>query len=75
MEEVQLVLLRSVPGEDPDTYLQSDGNLLILKYVTEKGEDMLSTIEDDDEYERIADIFMTRLSDLYEFEDEDEEEE
>ena len=74
-DEGSYVALLSVPGEDPDTYLQSDGNLLILKYVTEKGEDMLSTIEDDDEYERIADIFMTRLSDLYEFEDEDEEEE
>jgi uncharacterized protein YrzB (UPF0473 family) len=68
------VALISVPGEDPDAYLQSDGNLVILKYVTIDGEEMLSTIEDDAEYEKVEDIFVTRLSDLYEFEDGDEEE-
>ena len=69
------VALIEVPGDDPNAYLESDGRLVILKYAEEEGEDVLMTIEDDDEFDEIADIFMSRLEDLYEFEDEEEEEE
>ena len=72
-DEGSYVALISVPGDDPKAYLESDGNLVILKYATDAGEDYLTTIEDDDEFERISEIFMSRLDDLYEFEDGEED--
>ena len=36
--------------------------------VEENGEEFLEPIEDDEEYESIAEIFMERLEDLYDFE-------
>lgn len=69
------VALLTTPGDDPAAYLQSDGRLIIMKYVKdENGEDALMEIAEDDEYDDIATIFMNRLSDLYDFDDEDEEE-
>jgi uncharacterized protein YrzB (UPF0473 family) len=60
--------------ENPDELVEDDGNLVIMKIVSEDGDDeVLELIEDDDEFEEISEIFMDRLSDLYEF-DEDEEE-
>ena len=39
---------------------------MILKCtVDENGEDMLETIEDDDEFERIADIFDDEFADIF----------
>ena len=65
------VALEPTP-DDPVAYLNSDGSLVILKTIEENGEEILATIEDDDEYDEIADIFMSRLSDLYDFDPEDE---
>ena len=61
-----------VPPDDPVAYLNSDGSLLIMKVIEENGEEILALLEDDEEYEKISDIFMSRLSDLYDF-DPDEE--
>lgn len=55
--------------ETPEAALEDDGNLVIMKIVEDEGEEMLELIEDDDEFEKISDIFMDRLSDLYEFEE------
>ncbi|MEG0833677.1 MAG: DUF1292 domain-containing protein [Oscillospiraceae bacterium] len=61
-------------SENPDEYLEDDGNLIIMKVVGEEdGEDILATIDDDDEFEKISEIFMDRLSDLFEFDDDTEE--
>lgn len=59
--------------EDPNEYLNTDGDLVIMKIVAEDDEEILELIEDDDEFEEISDIFMNRLSDLYDFDVEDEE--
>lgn len=50
--------------------LNDQGELVILKVVTdeETGEEILSTIEDDDEYDDVADAFADRLEDYYEIE-------
>lgn len=37
------------------------GEYVILKVVTEDGEEILVTIDDDDEFDRIADIFDNEL--------------
>ncbi|MCL2539131.1 MAG: DUF1292 domain-containing protein [Oscillospiraceae bacterium] len=63
-------------SEDPEDALQDDGSLVIMKIVEEDGEEILELIEDDEEFEDISNIFMDRLSDLFEFDDfEDEEDE
>lgn len=50
--------------------LSDQGELVILKVIPdeETGEDILATIEDDDEYDDVADAFADRLEDYYEIE-------
>lgn len=55
--------------DDPAESLQDDGELILLRVQEENGEDMLVPIEDDEEFDEIAEIFEERLSDLYEIED------
>ncbi len=60
--------------ENPEEALEDDGNLIIMRIVTEDDEEILELIEDDDEFDEISDVFMDRLSDLYDFEEVDDEE-
>lgn len=50
--------------------LNESGELVILKVVPdeETGEDMLASIEDDEEYDDVAEAFADRLEDFYEIE-------
>lgn len=61
-------------SEEPEELLQEDGSLVIMKVIEEDSEEILELIEDDDEFEIISEIFMERLSDLYEFDEDDEDE-
>jgi UPF0473 protein athe_1150 len=58
--------------ENPDDLIQSDGELVILKSDYVDGEEMLVTIDDDDEYERIGAIFLKRIEEMYAEMEEDE---
>lgn len=51
--------------ENPEDSLDDDGDLVILKAVEENGEEMLASIDDDDEYDRIGKIFLKRISDMF----------
>jgi len=44
---------------------ESDEYVILKCTVDENGEDMLETIEDDDEFERIADIFDDEFADIF----------
>lgn len=58
--------------ETEEDMLMSDGQLLILKVMPEEEnpeEEYLSIIEDEEEFNKISDIFVERLSDLYEIEE------
>ena len=57
--------------DDPQKMLDDSGELVIVKEEEEDGEFYYSEIEDDDEYETVADAFSDRLSDFYEIEDEE----
>jgi uncharacterized protein YrzB (UPF0473 family) len=49
---------------------EESSEYVILKYgVDENGDDILETIEDDDEFDRIADIFDDEFSDIFYDED------
>ena len=54
---------------DPQAMLDDSGELVIVKVVEENGEEFFCEIEDDDEYETIADAFVDRLEDLFEIDE------
>lgn len=60
--------------DQPEESVQDDGELVILEVVEENGEELLVTIDDDDIFNEIAEIFEDRLSDLYEIDSADDEE-
>lgn len=62
--------------DDPEGVLEDDGELMILRVCEAQADDeddFLEAIEDEEEFDEIAGIFMERLSDSFEFTDEDEE--
>lgn len=59
-------------SEDPEEYLNSDGNLIIMKVTEEDGERYLDDVTDDDEFDTVSEMFLARLADLYEFGDDEE---
>ncbi len=63
-----------VPADlEPEELVESDAELVILKTVPdENGEDILSTIDDDAEYDSVAKEFESLLEDEYEIQDEEE---
>lgn len=61
--------------ENEEDMLEDSGELIILKVTEEEnGDNILEPIEDDDEFDEIAAIFEERLSEMFEFEDENTEE-
>ena len=54
---------------DPKKMLEESGELVIVKVGEEDGEEYFYEIEDDDEYETVADAFVDRLQDLFEIDE------
>ncbi len=50
---------------DPESMIEDDGELVILKSDMVDGEEMLVSIEDDDEFDRIGELFLKRLDEIY----------
>lgn len=59
--------------DNPEDMLDDSGELIILRVVEEDDETVLEPIEDDDEFDEIGGIFQERLSEMFEFEAEDED--
>ena len=59
-------------GNDHDALLEDDGEVVILKEEMVDDEPMLVSIEEDDEYEKIGGLFLERLNEIYDDEDEEE---
>lgn len=60
--------------EEADESLDDSGELVILRVSDEQddsGEEFLEAIEDEDEYNTVANLFMDRLDEEYDFEDEE----
>ena len=55
-----------VPAIEDDDFLNSDCDLVILKTVYEDGEEILASIDDDDEFDRVSAYFMQRIQDVFE---------
>ena len=58
--------------DDPQKMLDDSGELVIVKVAEENGEEYYCEIEDDDEYETIADAFTDRLQDYFEIAQEEQ---
>ena len=58
-----IALIPAYDEEDVD----DDGELVVLKVVAEGVEEYLEAIEDEDEFNKIAAIFMERLGEEYDF--------
>ncbi len=57
--------------DDPKKMLEDSGELVIVKVEEENGEEFFTEIEDDDEYETIADAFVDRLENFFEIAEEE----
>ena len=63
--------------EEPADSLDDSGELVILRVsedTDEGGEQFLEAIENEEEYDKVAKIFMERLEDEFDFEEEEVEE-
>ncbi len=56
--------------DDPQKMLDDSGELVVLKEFDEDGETYFEEIEDDAEYETIAEMFIDRLSEMFEIDEE-----
>ncbi len=57
--------------ENPEDLINDNGELVILKSDYVDGEEMLVTVDDDDEFERVGAIFLKRLEEMFEGEEDD----
>lgn len=66
-----------VPAIEDEDYLNADCDLVILKSIEEDGEEILASIDDDEEFDRVSGYFLQRIQDVFEngIEDDDEDEE
>lgn len=55
-----------VPAVEDDDFLNADCELVILKSVDDNGEEVLASIDDDEEFERITEFFMKRIEAAFE---------
>lgn len=58
--------------ESPDEQLAEDAELIVLKAKTEDGEELMITVDNEEEYEKVGNLFIERFESL--FEDQEEEE-
>lgn len=56
-------------NEDGSPMENDDGSLIIMKAIEEMDETYFEEIEDDDEYNTVADNFINRLEDFYEIDE------
>lgn len=64
-----------LPAVEDENFLNADCDLVILKSIDENGEEILASIDDDDEFEVVSAFFLERMEEaLNAFDDEDDEE-
>ncbi len=56
--------------DDPQEQVEADGEIVILTSEMVNDEEMLASIDDDDEYDRIGNMFLDRLNSMFEEEEE-----
>lgn len=54
--------------DDPKDQLDDNGELVIMKSCEDNGEEFFEEIEDEEEFDRIASVFTTRLGEIFDIE-------
>ena len=74
MEQDDEIYYALMPVFDKEEdYLDDDGDFVVLKLVEDAEEELLATIDDEEEYDRIGAIFLERLQNMYDDEDDDDD--
>lgn len=60
-----------IPAIEDDDFLNADCDLVILKSIDEDGEEILASIDDDDEFEEVSAFFLERMEEALENYDEE----
>ncbi len=58
--------------DDPTQSLNEDAELIVLVSEEENGEEFLASIDDDEEYEKVGNLFLEKLMGYYDADDEEE---
>ncbi|MBQ6863386.1 MAG: DUF1292 domain-containing protein [Clostridia bacterium] len=66
----QYIAVVPTDGEEDDDTAENI-ELIILEVTEENGDPFLSQIEDDDEYDKIEELFLERLSEFYDIDEEE----
>ncbi|MBP7185391.1 MAG: DUF1292 domain-containing protein [Ruminococcus sp.] len=65
-----------VPAAEDEDYLNADCDLVILKTIYEDGEEILASIDDEEEFDKVSGYFLQRIQDVFEngieFDEDDE---
>ena len=64
-----------LPAVEDEDFLNADCDLVILKSIEEDGEEILASIDDDDEFEVVSAFFLDRIQEALESFDDNEDEE
>ncbi len=59
------------PYLDDEAILADDGEVVILKSTYEDNEEVLVSVDDDDLFDKLGDLFMDRFAELFEDDDDD----
>ena len=60
--------------EEAERMLEDSGEVVILRSeFDENNDEILASIDDDEEYEKIGELFMQRIDEMFEFDDNDED--
>ena len=62
-----------VPAIEDDDFLNADCDPVILKAIEDNGEEILASIDDDDEFEAVSEFFLQRMQEAFEEDSFDEE--
>ena len=54
-----------IPAIEDEEFLNDDGELVVLKAIEDNGEEILASIDDDDEFEKVSQFFLKRLEELF----------
>lgn len=60
--------------ENPEDMLEDSGEVIILRSDFDGDEEIMVSIDDDEEYEKIGNIFMKRIEEMFAFDDDDDDE-
>ena len=64
-----------VPAIEDEDFLNSDCDLVILKSIFEDDEEILASIDDDEEFMQVSEFFLQRMEEAMEYVDDEEFEE